>query len=67
MYDLILNSFVYDFGFIYAAQMGGISGLFRNTTVDFAQLYESNETSYETALENLIDKLDEIAFNAQNN
>lgn len=69
MYDLILQSFVYTFGFIYSAQLsGGASGgitLFRNLSADFAQRYESNEEKYETALETLIDKLDELSYTLQ--
>ena len=66
MYDLILQSFVYTFGFIYSTQsIGAIGSLFRNMTIDFAQKYEANETMYETALESLIDKLDEVSFNTQ--
>jgi len=65
MYDLILNSFVYTFGFIYSAQLGGSVTLFRNMTADFAQTYESNVGKYETALETLIDKLDELSYTLQ--
>ena len=66
MYDYILGTYVYTFGFVYASvHIGAIGNLFRNMAGDFAQQYEANETKYETALENLIDKLDEISFNTQ--
>ena len=64
MYDLILQSFVYSFGFIYSTQsISGIGSLFRSQTIDFAQKYEANAQQYETALELLVDKLDELSYN----
>ncbi len=63
MYDRIINSFVYSFGFCYSTKsLEGIGSLFRNLDVDLAQKYESNKIKYETALEELINKLDEISF-----
>ena len=63
MYDTIVESIKLDFGFIYAsASIGTINGLFRNLDRDFAQTYEANKVRYETALETLVDKLDEISF-----
>ena len=68
MYDSILQTFVYTFGFVYSTQsIGSIGNLFRNMNHDFAQAYEANAEKYETALTMLIDKLDEIAFNASGN
>ena len=65
MYDYILNTFVYTFGFVYSTfSIGSIGNLFRNMAGDFAQQYEANAEKYETALTTLIDKLDEIAFNS---
>ena len=50
-------------GYVYAtASIGNVNSLFRNLNRDFAQTYESNKTTYETRLEELIDKLDEISF-----
>ena len=64
MYDFILGTYVYTFGFIYgSASIASIWNIFRNMAGDFAQQYEANATKYETALETLIDKLDELAFN----
>ena len=61
--DRIINSFVYSFGFCYSTKsLNGIGSLFRNLNNDLAQTYASNEIRYETALEELIDKLDEISF-----
>ena len=66
MYDFILGTYVYTFGFIYgSASISSIWNIFRNMAGDFAQQYEANAEKYETALELLIDKLDEIAFNTQ--
>ncbi len=63
MYDRIINSFVYSFGFCYSTKsLEGIGGLFRNLDVDIAQKYEANKIKYENALNTLIDKLDEISF-----
>jgi len=63
MYDIILDSIRFDLGYVYGTKsIAGVNGLFRDLTKDFAQLYESNETSYQTALDALINKLDEIAF-----
>ena len=68
MYDLILNSFTISFGYCYSTQsLGNIGGLFRDITLDLAQSYEANKTKYETALETLIDKLDEAAYLASAN
>lgn len=63
MYDLILKSIRFDLGFVYGSKsIAGVNTLFRTFSVDFAQLYESNVTAYQSALDILIDKLDEIAF-----
>ena len=63
MYDVIVDSVSTDFGYVYATvSIGNINNLFRDLTRDFAQTYESNKTTYETSLEELIDKLDEISF-----
>jgi len=65
MYEYILGTFVYTFGFIYSTfSIAGVGNLFRVMTGDFAQQYEANATKYETALETLIDKLEEISYNA---
>ena len=64
MYDRILKTYVFNFGFCYSTKsLDGIGSLFRNLTADIAQTYEANKTKYETALDELIDKLDEISFN----
>jgi len=66
IYDLILSSFTYNFGYCYSTQsLGAIGTLFRNISLDLAQQYESNQSKYQTALETLIDKLDEAAYLAQ--
>ena len=66
MYDLILNSFVFNFSFVYTATLGTIWNMFRDLRSDFAQKYEADEERFETLLETLVDKLDEISFNAMN-
>ena len=68
MYDLILNSYSYSFGFIHStASIAQIGTLFRNFTTDLAQRYESKAQSYDYALEILIDKFDELAFTLYGN
>ena len=63
MYDLILGSFVYTFGYVYSTQsLNSVGNLFRNLTVDFAQQYEANAQKYETSLGQLLDKFDELAW-----
>ena len=63
IYDRIVNSFMYSFGFCYSSKsLEGIGGLFRNLDADIAQKYEANKIKYETALNTLIDKLDEVSF-----
>lgn len=63
MYDLIVGSYMFDFGFCYSTKsLEGVGSLFRDLNKDIAQVYESNKVKYETALETLIDKLDEISF-----
>ena len=64
MYDLILESVVVSFGYVYSTtSLNGIGGVFRNLDRDFAQYYESNATQFETSLEILLDKLDELSYN----
>ena len=66
MYDRILKGFVFSFGFCYSTKsLNGIGGLFRNIDSDLAQTYESNKVKYQTALDELIDKLDDISFGLQ--
>lgn len=66
MYDLILGSFEYSFGFIYSTvSLGAVGNHFRFITKDFAQSYEANATMYETKLETLIEKLEDAAMNFQ--
>ena len=63
MYDRILRTFVFNFGFCYSTKsLNGVGSLFRDLTKDVAQQYESNKIKYETALEELVDKLDEVSF-----
>ena len=65
MYDRIINSFVYTFGFCYSTKsLAGIGSLFRDIDADIAQRYEQNKIKYQTSLDELIDKLDEISFMA---
>jgi len=64
MFDIIVESIRFDYGIVFGTKsIGGVNGLFRDYSADFAQKYESNRTTYETALEKLIDKLDELSFN----
>ena len=74
MYDLILNSVTFSFGYCYSTESlqgapGGcpIGSLFRVMTYDIASKYEENSEAYETNLQKLINGLDEAAFKAMNN
>ena len=62
MYDKIVSGIKLDFGFINSKSLSGASTLFRSMGGDIAQTYEANKTVYETALNELIDKLDEVSF-----
>ena len=63
MYDLIVDGISMDFGYIYSSKnIGYMISLFRDLTSDFAQNYEANKVLYETSLNTLIDKLDEVSF-----
>ena len=63
MYDKILNSFTYNFGFCFSTiSLGGVGSLFRELSKDLSQQYESNKVKYQTGLDDLVDKLDEISF-----
>ena len=66
MYDRIIKGFVYSFGFCYSTKsLEAIGSLFRDLDADLAQKYEQNKIKYETSLETLIDKLDEVSFMLQ--
>ena len=66
MYDIILGSFEYSFGYVYSTQsLSSVGNLFRNLTIDFAQTYEANAAKYQANLDTLVDKLDEIAWLGQ--
>ena len=63
MYDRVLNSFVFNFGFCYSTKsLDGVGSLFRDLSIDIAQKYDANKIKYQEALDDLIDKLDEIAW-----
>jgi len=63
MYDRILGSFVFNFGFCYSTKsLDGIGSLFRDLSIDIAQKYDANKVKYQEALDDLIDKLDELAW-----
>ena len=63
MYDRIIKSFVFNFGQTYSTKsLGSVGGLFRDLSKDIAQTYEANKVKYETALEDLVNKLDDISF-----
>ncbi len=75
MYDLILNSVRFSFGYCYSTESlrgGGkdrmaIGTLFRIITDDLAQKYDESDEIYEENLQKLIDGLDEAAFRAMYN
>lgn len=63
MYDLIIDSFHYNFGFIYSTKsLGGVGNLFRNLGNDIAQKWDENDEVYQEKLNELIDGLDEVSF-----
>lgn len=63
MYDLIIDSFQYSFGYVYSTKsLGGIGSLFRNYSIDIAQKWEENSEMYQEKLDLLIDGLDEASF-----
>lgn len=65
MYDVILNSFTFSFGYCYSTEsLGGIGSLFRDLSADIAEKWDSNNEMYEEKLTQLIDGLDEAAFKA---
>lgn len=65
MYDIILNSFTFSFGYCYSTEtLGGVGGLFRNLTIDIAEKWDEKDEFYEEVLTKLIDGLDEAAFKA---
>ena len=71
MYDLILNSIKFSFGYCYSTESlkggkGGlpIGALFRIINDDLAQKYDENDEVYEENLQKLIDGLDEAAYRA---
>jgi len=67
IYDLIIDSIVFDAGMVFGSKsIGGVNALFRDLTIDFAQKYESNKTAYETALDKFVDSLDDISFMLEN-
>ena len=74
MYDLILNSIRFSFGYCYSTESlkGGsgslpIGSLFRLLSDDLAQEYESNQDVYNDNLQWLIDGLEEAAYSARSN
>ena len=63
MYDLVLNSFAYNFGFCFSTKsLYEIGSLFRVLSNDLSQKYESKKIVYQESLDALVDKLDEISF-----
>ena len=66
MYDLILNSVKYSFGYCYSTVcLAELGSLFRIMSRDVAKTYEERAETYEQKLQDLIDGLDEAAFKAQ--
>lgn len=64
MYDLILDSFVADFGFAYSTKsIASVGSLFRDVSAsaDIRSKIDSNKQSYETALTQLLEALEAVA------
>ena len=66
MYDIILDSFSFSFGYCYSTEsLGGIGAYFRHLNVDIAEVWGENGDRHEELLTKLIDSLDEASFKAQ--
>ena len=63
MYDKILESVYFDFGFCYAYSIGDVGTFFRKLDRDIAQYWEQNKIMFDTKFNEVIDKLDEVSFN----
>lgn len=64
MYDKILNSFVFSFGFAYSTQsLGNVGNIFRNLSpsFDIQNHIDSNKDSWNTKLESLLLALEEVS------
>jgi hypothetical protein len=64
MYDLILGSFVFSFGFAYSSQsLGGIGSIFRDLspTFDMQNHIDSNKETWNTKLTELLSALEAIS------
>ncbi len=65
MYDIILDSFAFSFGYCYSTEsLKSVGGLFRDLSADLAERWDQNDEVYEEKLQQLIDGLDEAAFKA---
>ena len=63
MYDIVLNSFAFSFGYCYSTEsLKGIGSMFRDLTVDIAEKWDANADLYQEKLDTLINGLDEAAF-----
>ena len=66
MYDLVLNSVKYSFGYCYSTVcLSELGSLFRVMSRDVAKTYEERAETYQQKLDDLIEGLDEAAFKAQ--
>jgi hypothetical protein len=64
MYDTILNSFVFSFGFAWSTgSLGGISGIFRrlDSEYDIQNFIDSNKDSWNNQLTSLLSALSDIS------
>ena len=64
MYDIILNSFVFSFGFAYSTQsLGGVGNIFRDLgpTFDIQNHIDSNKATWERKLQDLLIALDAVS------
>lgn len=65
MYDIVLDSFTFSFGYCYSTEsLKAVGSLFRNFTADIAEKWDANDDVYEQKLQELINGLDEAAFKA---
>ena len=65
MYDIVLDSFTFSFGYCYSTEsLKAVGNMFRDFTADIAEKWDANDEVYEEKLQTLIDGLDEAAYKA---
>lgn len=61
MFDLIMDSVKFNFGYVWAAtRIGNLAQLMRDPSIDIASTYASNAESYQTKLTALLESLEKL-------